>query len=111
MPKVDEKKWVDEIPAVAEADGKPVVVFVQQVATPAVLGVAAAAHYCGVSEKQWRRWTEAGKNPAPTKLDKCHRWARATLDAWVTMGMPPRAEFERKMHRSREDAARGRVAG
>lgn len=102
MPKSKETERVQgETPTVIVVNEPP----------PAVLGVAAAARYCGVSEAQWRRWTAAGKNPAPTVLDKCKRWGRATLDAWVAMGMPPRAEFERKMHRQHEAGGWGRHAG
>ena len=64
--------------------------------TPLLVDTPAAAKLCGVSERHFLTLKTAGRTPAPVKLGKAVRFPVEHLRAWVRMGCPPRAEFERR---------------
>jgi predicted DNA-binding transcriptional regulator AlpA len=64
-----------------------------------------AAAYVGVSVRKWHEMNGSGKCPAPVELgDRCLRWPRSELKAWLLAGAPTRVTWrvlrEREMRRS-----------
>jgi predicted DNA-binding transcriptional regulator AlpA len=64
---------------------------------PAVEGLDAAdaARFCGVSRSKWLAMSNAGHCPAPVELgDRCPRWLRSELNAWLRAGAPTRTTWK-----------------
>lgn len=53
-----------------------------------------AAAICAISPATWFRLKAAGKTPAPVKLGGRVLYRLADLRLWVSLGCPPRKEFE-----------------
>lgn len=59
---------------------------------PEGLTAEQAARYCGVSVSKWHSMNAGGACPAPVELgDRCPRWLRSELFAWLRQGAPSRA--------------------
>jgi excisionase family DNA binding protein len=58
--------------------------------TPAVklLDVGAVAALLGCSPRHVYRLSDAGKMPAPVKLEALIRWNRAAVEEWIDQGCP-----------------------
>jgi predicted DNA-binding transcriptional regulator AlpA len=61
---------------------------------PLLVDTGRAAAMCGVSEASWYRLKAAGKTPAPVRLGGKVLYRLADLTLWVSLGCPPRKEFE-----------------
>ena len=60
-----------------------------------LLTAAAAARWCGVSLRTWRRLVETGVVPRPILLGrKMKRWRRVDFERWIEAGCPVRGEWE-----------------
>jgi len=63
-------------------------------AAPEALGPAEAAVYCGVALSKWRDMNARALCPAPIELgDRCPRWPRRLLLAWLLAGAPSRVRW------------------
>lgn len=61
---------------------------------PEGLDPPAAAAFVGVSVSKWHAMNAAGYCPAPVELgDRCPRWLRGELRAWLYAGAPARATW------------------
>src|SRR5215469_9189539 len=59
------------------------------------LGPNGSAAYCGVSVSTWHDLNRRGSCPAPTEItERCPRWARTELRAWLLAGAPARARWQ-----------------
>lgn len=59
------------------------------------IGPNDAAKFCGVSVSAWRAMNARGLCPAPAELsERCPRWTRIELRAWLLAGSPPRARWQ-----------------
>jgi predicted DNA-binding transcriptional regulator AlpA len=63
---------------------------------PLLVDAAAAAALCGVSRATWFAWHSAGKCPLPVRPggQRCVRWRRDELSAWVGAGCPARDRWQ-----------------
>jgi predicted DNA-binding transcriptional regulator AlpA len=58
------------------------------------LDASQAARLCGVSVSKFRAMSDRGLCPAPVELgDRCPRWNRSELLAWLRSGAPPRSRW------------------
>jgi predicted DNA-binding transcriptional regulator AlpA len=55
-----------------------------------------AAALCGVSLRQWWRWSAMGCVPAPVRIGSTKRWRADELRRWAEAGCPCREEWETK---------------
>src|SRR4051794_18749732 len=63
-------------------------------APPEGLNPAEAAAFVGVSVSKWHAMNAAGYCPAPVELgDRCPRWLRGELRAWLYAGAPTRVTW------------------
>ena len=63
-------------------------------AEPLLLRAVEAAHLCGVSLRQWRRWDASGRGPAAVRIAATKRWRRGEILEWIGASCPPRKEWE-----------------
>ena len=61
---------------------------------PLLVDTEQAAAACGIGRATWFRLKSAGKTPAPVKLGGRVLYRLADLRLWVSLGCPPRREFE-----------------
>ena len=61
---------------------------------PLLVPAAGAARLCGIGRATWFRLKSAGKTPAPVKLAGRVLYRVEDLRLWVSLGCPPRKEFE-----------------
>ncbi len=55
------------------------------------------AAYLDISVSALDRLDAAGLVPAASKLSGCKIWVKRTIDIWLTLGCPPRQEFEARL--------------
>jgi predicted DNA-binding transcriptional regulator AlpA len=61
---------------------------------PEALDAGLAARLCGVSRSKWHAMNAEGLAPSPVELgDRCPRWLRSELLAWLRSGAPPRLRW------------------
>jgi predicted DNA-binding transcriptional regulator AlpA len=59
------------------------------------LDATEAGRLCGVSNSKWRALSDRGMCPAPAELgDRCPRWMRSELLAWLRASCPSRVRWE-----------------
>jgi predicted DNA-binding transcriptional regulator AlpA len=61
---------------------------------PLLVDTNQAALRCGISPASWYRLKAAGKTPAPLRLGGRVLYRVEDLQLWVSLGCPPRKEFE-----------------
>ena len=61
---------------------------------PLLVDTEQAAAACGIGRATWFRLKSAGKTPAPVKLAGRVLYRVEDLKLWVSLGCPPRKEFE-----------------
>ena len=62
---------------------------------PEGLDPSAAARYLGISVSKIHAMNAAGAMPKPAELgDRCPRWARSELRAWLLAGSPSRLRWQ-----------------
>jgi hypothetical protein len=66
-----------------------------ELATAEGLDARASAAFCGISESKWRSLDASGWCPSPANLgdNRCPRWSRGELVAWLRAGAPSRARW------------------
>lgn len=58
------------------------------------LGPVESATYVGVAPSKWRQMNADELCPKAVELgDRCQRWPRSELRAWLLAGAPPRARW------------------
>jgi predicted DNA-binding transcriptional regulator AlpA len=66
----------------------------QAAGEPEGLDPSAAARFIGVSVAKVHQMNRDGLMPAPAELgDRCPRWARSELKAWLLAGSPSRVRW------------------
>jgi len=61
---------------------------------PEALAPTDAAAFCGVAPSKWRDMNSRGLCPAAVELgDRCPRWSRTELRAWLLNGAPARSRW------------------
>lgn len=61
---------------------------------PEALDASQAAKLCGVGRTKWHDLNTRGLCPSPVELgDRCPRWLRSELLAWLRAGAPPRIRW------------------
>jgi predicted DNA-binding transcriptional regulator AlpA len=61
---------------------------------PLLVDTEQAAAVCGIGRATWFRLKSAGMTPAPVKLAGRVLYRLDDLKKWVSLGCPPRKEFE-----------------
>jgi predicted DNA-binding transcriptional regulator AlpA len=61
---------------------------------PLLVDTGQAAAICAIGRSTWFRLRSAGRTPAPVKLGGRVLYRLADLRLWVSLGCPPRREFE-----------------
>ena len=51
-------------------------------------------HMLKVSRATLYRLLSAGRLPSGEKLNRCRRWSRRNIEAWIAAGCPPRDQWE-----------------
>ena len=91
---------IDNTRAVEDSCGRPAS------PAPAIEGLLVdteqARAACGIGRATWFRLKSAGKTPAPVRLGGRVLYRVEDLKLWVSLGCPPRKEFE-----ARKAAANG----
>jgi predicted DNA-binding transcriptional regulator AlpA len=76
-------------PGIRTADRPPALAV-----EPLMVDAGQAAALCGFHRATWYRLQSAGKTPAPVKLGARRLFRVEDLRLWVSLGCPPREEFE-----------------
>jgi predicted DNA-binding transcriptional regulator AlpA len=64
-----------------------------------VLDPAGAARFLGISVSKVHQLNAAGELPSPAELgERCPRWSRTELKAWLFAGAPGRSRWEAMRH-------------
>jgi predicted DNA-binding transcriptional regulator AlpA len=86
---------IEELPA-AEAVGRKAraATVLTTTVEPLLVDTEQAAAACGIGRATWFRLKSAGKTPAPVKLAGRVLYRLTDLRLWVSLGCPPRREFE-----------------
>lgn len=61
----------------------------------ATFNVIELADFLGVSRATVWRLHSAGKIPMPIRLNRAVRWDRWTIEEWLSVGAPSRAQWEK----------------
>jgi predicted DNA-binding transcriptional regulator AlpA len=74
---------------------------------PLLVDTEQAAAACGIGRATWFRLKSAGKTPAPVKLAGRVLYRCEDLRLWVSLGCPPRKEFEVRKAAENANGRRG----
>lgn len=59
-----------------------------------LVDVRAVARRLGVSTRCIWKWTSAARVPRPVRIGRVVRWPLASLEAWISAGCPPVADWK-----------------
>ena len=94
MPEAESVKAEQLVPVLAELARALNALRADGGSAPEGLDPSAAAAFVGVSVSKWHAMNAAGHCPAPVELgDRCPRWLRGELRAWLYAGAPTRVTW------------------